>query len=201
MKKITLLFILIFVTKLSFAQTNYDRGFNNGYKKGYCYGQGIGCIEPITPTVPIPKIGESSDSYNDGYNYGFTIGKEARKNNTKNTAQIREPYQTTNSEFVDDNIYNPLKGIDVNNIFALAQALRESKGLALEYLEDENYQAVADICYSGLQINPNDDEYMLLLGQAYRLSGDNKNGLKWLKEASRRRPLDKNLKTLIKNME
>jgi len=98
---------------------------------------------------------------------------------------------------VDDNIYNPLKGVDVNNIFIVAQALKESKGLALKYLEAENYQAVADICYSGLQINSDDDEFMLLLGTAYKETGNYKEAYKWLKKASRRRPLDKNLKSLV----
>jgi len=191
---------MIFVTTYSFAQINYVRGFNNGYKKGYCFDQGVGCLAPIPPIAPIPKIGESLDSYNDGYNRGFAMGKEAQKNNKQTTNQTRERYQTSKSEFIEDNIYNPLKNVDINDVLALAQALRESKGLALEYLKNENYQAVANICYSGLKINPNDDEFMLLLGQAYRLSGDSKNGLKWLKKASRKRPLDKNLKTLIKNL-
>ena len=197
MKYIFTLTIIFFSLSIS-AQTNFDRGFANGYKKGFCHDQGISCIEPLPPIAPIPNVNESSSSYTDGYNRGFELGLEAR--DEKSTTEQRSGYKTSKSEFVDKNTYNPLQKVDMNNLILLAKALRESKELALEYLEEKKYQAVADICVSGLRVNPNDDEFMLLLGQAFRLSGDEKNGLKWLKKASRRRPNDKNLKKLIRSM-
>lgn len=51
----------------------FTRGFEDGYVEGYCYDI-FGCIEPIVPIAPIPKIGESYDSYRDGYNRGFKTG-------------------------------------------------------------------------------------------------------------------------------
>lgn len=223
MKRINLIFQLLFVSLSLFAQTNFDKGFSEGYKKGYCYYQLVGCLEPISPIAPIPRVGESSNNYRDGYNRGFETGTQAYKSESSTTNRTRyqtaEPkmevkaqkskssttnrtrYQTSQPKYVQGGMYsNPLNDLDANNIIALAQALKESKGLALEYLEKENYQAVIDICYTGLQINSTDDEFMLLLGQAYLYSGDEKKGLKWLKKASRRRPHDKKLRAFVKSM-
>jgi hypothetical protein len=73
----TMIFILL--TVVAFGQFNdYDRGFQNGYKEGYCYND-FGCIAPIPPITPIPQIGESNDSYQDGYNRGFKRGLEDKR--------------------------------------------------------------------------------------------------------------------------
>lgn len=98
--------ILIFYSTSFFAQTNFSRGFDAGYKKGYCYEKGIGCIEPISPVAPIPTVSERSDSYQDGYNRGFTQGLNDQKNQNNNT-QDRQRYKTAKAEFVEDNIYQP----------------------------------------------------------------------------------------------
>ncbi len=75
--KITIiLFLLIIISGKTFCQyTNYEVGFSDGYKVGYCYGQGYNCITPIPPIAPLPRIGESSDSYFDGYNRGLLKGR------------------------------------------------------------------------------------------------------------------------------
>ena len=200
MKRTFLLSFILFISaNLLFAQTDFTNGFNEGYKKGYCHDQGIGCIEPIPPISALPKIGESSDSYTDGYNRGFQMGLDAQKSST--TSDNRKRYQTSKSTFIEDKMYNPYSNVNMNNVVALARALRESKGRAMVHLKNKDYQAAADISFAGLRISNNDDEFMMILGQAYRLSGDNKNGLKWLKKASKRRPRDKNLKKLVKKME
>lgn len=200
-KYLTISIILFFASNLIYAQTNFTNGFNEGYKQGYCQDQGIGCIEPIPPIAPIPKIGENSDNYTDGYNRGFQMGLDKGKsnNNTSSNSTNRTSYKTAKPTFVDDIMYNPYGNI--NNAIALANSLRESKGRALKFLEDENYQAVADICFAGLRVSPKDNEFMLLLGQAYKLSGDRENAIKWLKKSSRLRPSDKNLKDVIRELE
>jgi len=203
MKRINLIFSLLFISLPLFAQTNFEKGFSDGYKKGYCYYQLVGCLEPIAPIAPILRVGENSSNYKDGYNRGFEMGTQAQKGESSNnttTATNRTRYKTSEPKYVEGGIYNPLENLSINNIIALGQALKESKGLALEHLENENYQAAIDICYSGLEISPNDDEFMLLLGQAYLYSGDDKRALKWLKKASRRRPHDKKLRAFVKSM-
>lgn len=107
MKKHIFLLIAFFVTTSIFAQSNYTEGFNNGYKKGYCHDQGVGCIEPIPPIAPIPKVGESLDNYTDGYNRGFQMGLNARKSNSENINSTRTRYKAPKAEFVDDVIYQP----------------------------------------------------------------------------------------------
>jgi tetratricopeptide (TPR) repeat protein len=126
MKNNNLLLILLFVTTLSFAQTKFTDGFNTGYKKGYCQDQRVGCIEPIPPISPIPKIGESSSSYTDGYNRGFEMGLNAKKSNSNK----RTRYKTAKPEFVDDVMYKSptnskveaIKALDRKQDFNLAYA-------------------------------------------------------------------------------
>ena len=65
MKKLILI-LVCFIGYIGFSQTNYDKGFKEGYKKGWCYGKGIGCIPPIPPIAPIPRIGEDFESFQDG---------------------------------------------------------------------------------------------------------------------------------------
>lgn len=103
MKKYPLILIAIFIASTILAQTNFTKGFNDGYKKGYCQDQGIGCIEPIPPIAPIPKIEENSNSYTDGYNRGFKMGLNAHKSNdlTSSNTTNRTRYKTANSEYID----------------------------------------------------------------------------------------------------
>lgn len=198
MKKIFLLsLIFCFTASYIFAQTNFDNGFKEGYKNGYCQDQGIGCIKPIPPIAPIPTVDESSSSYQDGYNRGFQMGMKAQNAPSNTTNQQR--YQTAKPTFVEDKMYNPYGNL--NNAIALANALRESKGRAMEHMKNEEYQEAANICFAGLRVSPRDDEFMMILGQAYRITGDSQNALKWLKKASRLRPRDKNLKNLVGKLE
>ena len=76
MKKIIFI-LLILIGGPVLCQTNYSFGFSEGYKVGYCYNQGIGCIAPIPPITPLCRIGESAESYFDGYNRGLLMGTTA----------------------------------------------------------------------------------------------------------------------------
>ena len=80
----------------SFGQSNFDKGFQAGYAKGYCYNQGISCISPNPPIAPLPKIGESLDSYQDGYDSGFQTGLTKQ-----NSPQTRKGYVTSSAEPMD----------------------------------------------------------------------------------------------------
>jgi hypothetical protein len=103
-KYIILSILLLFASNTIFAQTNYTNGFNTGYKKGYCQDQGVGCIDPIPPIAPIPKIGESSDNYTDGYNRGFKMGLNARKSNNSSSSNTTR-YQTAKPKFLENVMY------------------------------------------------------------------------------------------------
>jgi hypothetical protein len=60
----------------SAAENEFCKGYEEGFKEGWCYEQGLGCMEPMTPMCPLARLGE--DTYKDGYNRGFTDGKKKR---------------------------------------------------------------------------------------------------------------------------
>ncbi len=100
MKLFVLPICFVFVALVTTAQNNFSRGYNEGFPIGYCYYDGIGCIPPITPIVPIPLIGESLNSYLDGYNRGLLDGIKNRnekkcistfKKNTNNLSTYSVP--------------------------------------------------------------------------------------------------------------
>lgn len=104
MKKQFATLTLWLLTFVAFGQTNdYERGFKNGYKEGYCYND-YGCISPIPPITPLPLVGESYNDYQDGYNRGFKMGLENKqgKNKSGNTTSQNgqsvyspQPYTST----------------------------------------------------------------------------------------------------------
>lgn len=54
------------------SDTVYCDGWEDGYAEGYCYNEDYGCLAPIAPLCPIPKI--NRNQYKDGYNRGFKQG-------------------------------------------------------------------------------------------------------------------------------
>lgn len=58
-------------------QPSFQDGWEQGYKDGWCYGRGYGCIDPIVPICPIARIGE--DNYKGGYNRAFLQGLNDHK--------------------------------------------------------------------------------------------------------------------------
>nr|WP_299034007.1 tetratricopeptide repeat protein [uncultured Tenacibaculum sp.] len=142
--------IAILLSTTVYSQTNYDRGFNNGYKKGYCHDQGIGCIDPIPPIPPIPKIGESSDNYNDGYDRGFEMGLQARKSsNSSSSSENRTRYKTSSPEFIDY-VYKPNYELQ----FALVTNIMKGLEEAQKEFKNENYDNTIFICRKVLAVMP-----------------------------------------------
>ena len=78
MKKLILL--LLFIPLFSFGQslkTDFKKGYEAGYKKGYCM-EDILCSEPVLKQTPISKSG--FDSYSDGYAIGVIDGNRDKEN-------------------------------------------------------------------------------------------------------------------------
>jgi hypothetical protein len=90
MKNITLTSLLL-LNFIAFGQSNFNIGFKEGFKNGYCYSNnqsGYYCNPPLPPLPPLPQISERSNSYQDGYNRGFLYGQDRRRtddNNSSNT--------------------------------------------------------------------------------------------------------------------
>ncbi len=59
--------------KVANNANNFCEGWSDGYKEGYCYEKGYGCLSPLVPLCPLARIGE--DTYKGGYNRGFIQGK------------------------------------------------------------------------------------------------------------------------------
>lgn len=156
MKRTTGIIILILIFgQICFAQTKYTNGFNNGYKKGYCHDKGIGCIDPIPPIAPIPKIGESSESYTDGYNRGFEMGLNAQKssNSSSTTNSVnRTRYQTSKPKFVDF-ASGGYSNTDILNLKIKAISVISQR--ATENISNGNYDAAIEDGNSLLKIQPN----------------------------------------------
>ena len=167
MKK-SLLILTLFLSLLSFAQSNFSNGFSDGYKKGYCHNQGVGCISPIPPISPIPKVNENMNSYQDGYNRGFEEGLNAQKNKQTNSEnQTRERFKTSEVEFVEDGIYNPYKDQNTLNL-AIKVAELKSKRLSelyekgIENYNNDNYSDAISYANEIIKIEPT-------ISQAYAL--------------------------------
>jgi tetratricopeptide (TPR) repeat protein len=128
MKK-PLVFLISFLLSLStFGQSDYSRGFQNGYKVGYCYND-YGCIPPIPPITPIPQIGESQDNYQDGYNRGFKRGLED-KQTKKSSFPSKTEIQGDNSSTVLQDTYSPVE-------FAQKQHMEKFQAQKSQYEQTE----------------------------------------------------------------
>jgi hypothetical protein len=111
MKLILITFISLLISISIFAQTNFSKGYNDGYKVGYCYDKKIECISPIIKTIPLPYYFESYDSYYDGYNRGIIEGAKEKelKLRQENFNQVRSnsaAFEISYGGF-DPVLYNP----------------------------------------------------------------------------------------------
>jgi hypothetical protein len=78
MKKFALACLLL-LNLVAFGQSNFDIGFKDGFKRGYCYSNNSSsyiCTPPLPPLPPLPQINESRDNYYDGYYRGIKSGEE-----------------------------------------------------------------------------------------------------------------------------
>lgn len=188
-----LLLIALFAISFINAQSNFNRGYEVGYGEGYCYDKGIGCIKPISPIAPIPKIGESLDSYQDGYNRGFNDGLSKQKSESPNGGN-RERFKTSDPDFVDDFIYQPnydlmlkvleLKQKQFNATYDTRQRIfYENVKNAYESNFQKDYGNVIHYCQSALNTGFYNSEVYSLMGIAYYHIGNYENSLAYLNKA------------------
>lgn len=150
MKKYTLFFLLILSTT-TFGQSNFSNGFNNGYKKGFCQNQGIGCIEPLPPTAPIPGTNEKENSYQDGYNRGFEAGLNSQKASNSNDVSTRERFKAQSVELSKDNIYQP----DYNLLRQKNKSLDDLIDSGLKSMENKDFDIALEKADKIIIIEPN----------------------------------------------
>ncbi len=170
------------------AQSAFDRGFEQGYKDGYCYDNKIGCVPPIAPVPPVPGIDESADSYKDGYNRGFLMGREAAKkeagNKTGNSSSCDNNtyrgYRTATPKYVDY-VYKP----NYNLLSLKLQALQTLKKRAENYLENGQYKAAINVADRMLSIQPGLGVAYLYKSIAYYRLGQILNAYNYAEKAVR----------------
>lgn len=126
-------FILLFISFITicnvYSQSNFAKGYNVGYQKGFCYSQGYGCTPPLPPLPPLPNIYENGNSYNDGYNRGFSDGQNANQNKSNNNPFVnnnnspfsgQSSYGSVKPEYGQMNLYTP-DYEHLNNVYKAAQ--------------------------------------------------------------------------------
>ena len=99
MKTLFILLLSIYSTTNRFCQTNYDQGFESGFKEGYCYGD-YSCIAPPPPPTPPIRPGEQYENYQDGYNRGFKLGLD-NKATSQNNRNVNKGSRGMTSQIVD----------------------------------------------------------------------------------------------------
>lgn len=137
----TLIFFLSFSFK-TYSQSGYTVGFNDGYKKGYCYND-FSCIPPIPPTAPIPSVNENYNSYQDGYNRGFQMGLDAKRSHNSNSNNNQNTYR----KVVPSPSYIPPIDLNAyaNSVIAKDRIIKER----MEYLAERlRYLRELDDSYS-----------------------------------------------------
>ena len=82
MKPIVFFFFII-LCNISYSQSSFSDGYEEGYKKGYCL-EDITCVPPIAPIAPIPAPGYST--YSDGYARGVQAGQSKRQSDKTSTS-------------------------------------------------------------------------------------------------------------------
>ena len=192
---LVLIFITFIIPTLVTGQSSFSRGFGEGFEQGYCYNDPAGCTPPSPPATPSTTAYESINSYNDGYNRGFQLALTAKEKG------VRGGFKATKTKFVDEAMYVRYKNIDMDNIKKIAKALRNLKRKALTDLNNENYYGAIKLAKLGLKINYKDDEFPMVLGQAYKGLGRYKKSIRWYKKSQRksyREPIARLIKRLEK---
>lgn len=72
--RILLLFIFLFSSSIIFSQSDWNSGYEKGFKKGYC-NEDPACLAPI-PGIPSPPLYGSS--YSEGFTQGVIDGAKAK---------------------------------------------------------------------------------------------------------------------------
>lgn len=131
MKKSILFIASVLIYTVTVAQNDYSRGFEKGYKAGYCYND-YSCTT-IAPPCPPPYAGESWDSWQDGYNRGFKMGsedKQAKKSENSTQRSSSNNYSSsgvfTPQEYVSTYVapnYDLINSVE-SRLFALSEERR-----------------------------------------------------------------------------
>jgi hypothetical protein len=75
-------FLMAFDAPIASNDTKFCEGFEEGYKRGWCYNSyslDYCTLTVVLPPCPYPRWNESKDSYTDGYDHGFSAALYIRQ--------------------------------------------------------------------------------------------------------------------------
>jgi hypothetical protein len=147
MKKFALTCLLL-LNLVAFGQSNFDIGFKEGFKRGYCYSNNSSsyiCTPPLPPLPPLPQINESRDNYYDGYYRGIKSG-EARRNADDNSST------NTNAKLNNPPKFNPY--VPQSPISSLTPAEREAYYDAKARQNQETAEAIGFLLQEIFTVDP-----------------------------------------------
>lgn len=132
----TLILLLILnFSAIAQIKSNYERGFEIGFKEGYCYNRTTyDCFTPMTPISPMPRINESRENYTEGYNRGFQYGLDLKRSNDA----LRSSDNSLNQKVASFNRYVPQNPVEAMRVVGM---IRQQKYDArTEWLQQKAYQ-------------------------------------------------------------
>ncbi len=127
------------ISIVCYSQTNFSKGYNIGFPKGYCYSQGYGCIPPLSPISPIPNLYENGNSYTDGYNRGFSDGQKANQSKNNSNSINQSNYGSVKPEFGQMNLHTP-DYEHLNNVYKAAQDRYNNVKTNTQRSNQQNFQ-------------------------------------------------------------
>ncbi len=135
---------LLFCYSALSQTTPFAKGFDKGFKEGYCYNhQTVDCLTPLTPLVPLPRLNESQDSYTDGYNRGFQSGLDLQRLQSGLGTANGVPYQNIPNYRFND--YTPQVPIEAMvNVAIYKQKLLDAR---INWIQQRIYD-MQDLAYA-----------------------------------------------------
>jgi hypothetical protein len=134
-------FILFIFPYCTIGQNSpFGRGYEKGFKEGYCYNSNsVYCNPPITPLPPLIRLNESDNSFQDGYNRGFQVGLDLKRiQSGSNNINGLSYQQIPNYKF---NGYVPQTPVELyGNILIQAQRKYDARVEWIQNKLDECYQ-------------------------------------------------------------
>jgi len=143
MKNFCLALIFFSFTTNSIAQinSNYARGFEIGFKEGYCYNRSTyDCFTPMAPLTPMPRLNENKENYTEGYNRGFQYGLDLKRSDDA----LRNNDASLNQKIISFNQYIPQNPTEAMRIVGMIKQKKydvrtdwlRQKGLQLKNLNE-----------------------------------------------------------------
>lgn len=202
-----ILLISILVSSLAYSQTEFCKGWESGFKEGYCYDD-YGCVSPVAPVCPIANAGENS--YKDGYNRGFLAGKKEKENGNNSGGGVKGQLKPIKSDY-GNKIRDYVR--KENELKAERQASRnktlpyfnEAKEKAVKAFNKKDYWECIKQYNSSKNLGWHNSEFELMAGISYGMIWKESKDRSHLKQAKKLMKLAKkhghpNAKELLKKL-